>query len=330
MLRTCRFEPRDFQLTRPFRISRGVKSVAHSVTVTLSENGVVGRGEGIPYPRYGETVEAAISALEEVRGAIEAGATRAQIQAMLPAGAARNALDCAMWDLEARLSGSSVAGITGLTDGSPIATAMTVGLDTPRLMAEAATKLAHVPLIKIKVDRLDPINQIEAVRQAAPAPRVIVDPNESWTIEEVRNLQPRLQSLRVDLLEQPLAADNDEALAEIAPLVPIAADESAHGIEDVGALVGRYQVINIKLDKAGGLTGALELADAAEKAGFGLMMGCMISSSLSIAPALLLAQRCAFVDLDGPFWLHDDYSDGVKGDNGVILAAQAGFWGENP
>lgn len=327
MLRTCRFEPRDFRLSRPFRISRGVKTLAESVTVTLTQDGVTGRGEGIPYPRYGESVAGALADLEVIRGAIEQGASRAEMQTLIPAGAARNALDCAMWDLEARLAGRSVATMTGLTGTTPIATAMTVGLDTPLAMAGVAAKLADVPLIKVKVDRNDPRNQIEAVRQAAPNPRVIVDPNESWTIAEVRDLQPRLKELAIDLLEQPLPADDDSALEGFTPLVPIAADEAVHGVKDLPALAGRYQVINIKLDKTGGLTAAIELADAAQKAGFGLMTGCMISSSLSIAPALLLAQRCSFVDLDGPFWLADDYADGVRDDAGYILPAQPGFWG---
>ena len=327
MLRSCRFEPRDFRLTRPFRISRGVKSVAHSVTVTIAQDGHVGRGEGIPYPRYDETVEGALADLEAIRPLIEAGASRAEVATLLPPSAARNALDCALWDLEARLAGSSVAAMTGMTGDTAIATAMTVGLANPPSMARAAAVLANVPLLKVKVDHTDPLSQIAAVRQAAPNPRMIVDPNESWTVEILQMMQPHLQALRVDLLEQPLPADADAALADIDPLVPIAADESAHGIADLAQLAGRYQVINIKLDKTGGLTAAIELADAAEHAGFGLMVGCMISSSLSIAPAMLIARRCSFVDLDGPFWLSDDYADGVRDVTGMIEPARPGFWG---
>ena len=327
MLRTYRIEPRDFRLTRPFRISRGTKTVANSITVTVEQDGHVGRGEGIPYPRYNESVGASIIALEAVRSAIENGADRNAVQTLLPPGAARNALDCALWDLDARIAGTTVARMAGIGAETSVATAMTVGLDTPEAMARAAAELANVPLIKVKVDRSDPVAQIRAVRAAAPTPRVIVDPNESWTITEVRELQPLLHDLSIDLLEQPLPADDDDALEGFTPLVPIAADESVHEANDIDRLTGRYQIINIKLDKTGGLTGALELADAAERAGLGLMTGCMISSSLSIAPALIIARRCSFVDLDGPLWLADDYADGVREDAGVMHAPQPGFWG---
>ena len=327
MFRSCRFEARDFQLNRPFRISRGVKTVANSVTVTLTQGEHVGRGEGIPYPRYGETVEQSLADLERVRGAVEKGADRNAIRALLPAGAARNALDCALWDLEARVEGTSVAAMNGINLITRVPTAMTVGLDTPGRMAKAAAELANVPLIKVKVDRANPISQIRAVRSAAPTPRLIVDPNESWTFDDVRELQPFLREMSVDLLEQPIAAQDDAALTGFQPLVPIAADESVHGVEDLERLAGRYQVINIKLDKSGGLSAALDLADGAEKAGFGVMMGCMISSSLSIAPAMIIAQRCSFVDLDGPTWLADDYPGGVHEVQGVLLPPAHGFWG---
>ncbi|MCH7863415.1 MAG: dipeptide epimerase, partial [Proteobacteria bacterium] len=186
---------------------------------------------------------------------------------------------------------------------------------------------ADVPLIKIKVDRSDPEAQIRRVREAAPAPRVIVDPNESWTIAEIERLQPMLAELRVDLLEQPLPAGEDDALEGFAPLVPIAADESAHIADDVAALAGKYQVINIKLDKTGGLTGALALAEAASAAGLGVMTGSMISTSLSIAPALVIAAGSRFVDLDGPLWLAEDRPGGVRGEGGVLSPPAPGFWG---
>ncbi|HKX87813.1 MAG TPA: enolase C-terminal domain-like protein, partial [Sphingopyxis sp.] len=200
-------------------------------------------------------------------------------------------------------------------------------LDTLPAMSAAAAALADVPLIKIKVDRTDPDAQIRVVREAAPDPRVIVDPNESWTIAEVERLQPLLAELRIDLLEQPLPAGEDDALEGFGPLIPIAADESAHVAGDVAVLAGKYQVINIKLDKTGGLTGALALADAAVAAGLGVMTGSMISSSLSIAPALIVAARSAFVDLDGPLWLAADREGGVKGTRGVLTPPAAGFWG---
>jgi L-alanine-DL-glutamate epimerase-like enolase superfamily enzyme len=316
-----------FPLATPFRISRGVKTVAEVVTVTLAQGGHVGRGEGVPYPRYGESVAGSIAEAEAVRAALEAGATRADLLTLMAPGAARNAVDCALWDLEAKMAGRSVADLIGAPPLSPMPTAMTVGLDAPDAMARAAATLAHVPLIKVKVGRNDPVAQIRAVRTAAPAPRIIVDPNESWTMAQVRDLQPLLAELRVDLLEQPLPAGEDDELRGFTPPVPIAADESAHVAGDVASLADRYQVINIKLDKTGGLTAALMLADAAQAHGLTLMTGCMICSSLSIAPALVVARRCAFVDLDGPLWLAADRKGGVRGVDGILHPPAPGFWG---
>lgn len=327
MFRSLAARSDAFALATPFRISRGVKTVADVVTVSIAAEGAVGWGEGVPYPRYGESIAGALAEIAAVRGAIEGGASREELLTLMPAGAARNAVDCALWDLEAKLAGRSVTELLGMAPLGPTATAMTVSLDTPEAMAIAARRLADVPLIKIKVDRSDPEAQIRRVREVAPGPRVIVDPNESWTIAEIERLQPMLVELRVDLLEQPLPAGEDDALEGFAPLVPIAADESAHIADDVAALAGRYQVINIKLDKTGGLTGALALAEAAAAAGLGVMTGSMISTSLSIAPALVIAARSGFVDLDGPLWLAEDRPGGVRGERGVLSPPEPGFWG---
>jgi L-Ala-D/L-Glu epimerase len=327
MLRSLAARSDAFALAAPFRISRGVKTVADVVTVSITAGGVTGRGEGVPYPRYGESIEGALSAIEAARDAIEGGIAREELLEHMPAGAARNAVDCALWDLEARLAGRSAAEALGMASVAPTATAMTVSLDTPEAMAAAARSLADVPLIKIKVDRSDPEAQIRHVRQVAPKPRVIVDPNESWTIDEVECLQPMLAELRIDLLEQPLPAEDDAALEGFSPLIPVAADESAHVAGDVAALARKYQVVNIKLDKTGGLTGALALAKAARRAGLGVMTGSMISTSLSIAPALLVAASSSFVDLDGPLWLKDDRPGGVRGEGGILSPPEPGFWG---
>ncbi len=316
-----------FPLIAPFRISRGVKTAADVVTVEIAAEGHIGRGEGVPYPRYGETIESALAAIEGVRGAIEAGAGRVEINALMPPSAARNAVDCALWDLEARLAGKSVTALLGRPAVGPTPTALTVSLDTPEAMGAAALKLADVPLVKVKVDRSDPAAQIRAVRAAAPNPRMIVDPNESWTIAEVRDLQALLVDLRVDLLEQPLPAAEDAALEGFRSAVPIAADESAHVAGDLDALMQKYQVINIKLDKTGGLTAALELADAARAKGMGLMTGCMICSSLSIAPALIIAADAAFTDLDGPIWLANDRAGGVTCTRGILTPVSPELWG---
>lgn len=327
MLRTLVARSDAFPLAQPFRISRGVKTVAEVVTVEIATDDATGRGEGVPYSRYGESIAGALDDIANARGAIADGATREELLSIMPAGAARNAVDCALWDLESKLSGRSVTDRLGRPDIAPTATAMTVSLDTLPAMAAAARALADVPLIKIKVDRTDPEAQIRVVRDAAPNPRIIVDPNESWKIAEVERLQPLLAELRIDLLEQPLPAGEDDALEGFGPLIPIAADESAHVAGDVAALASKYQVVNIKLDKTGGLTGALALADAAGAAGLGVMTGSMISSSLSIAPALVVAARSAFVDLDGPLWLAADREGGVKGTRGVLTPPAAGFWG---
>jgi len=316
-----------FPLARPFRISRGVKTLAEVVTVTIAEDGFVGRGEGVPYPRYGESVGSALAAIAAVQSAINAGADRVELQALMPAGAARNAVDCALWDLEAKRSGCSVAAMLGTAAGPNMPTAMTIGIDTPTAMAAAARDLRAVPLLKVKVNRDDVEARLRAVRDVATGPRLIVDPNESWTIADVERLMPLLVDLRVDLLEQPCPVDDDDGLVGLSPPVPVAADEAMHTRGDLDRLQGRYQVVNLKLDKTGGLTEALALADAAQARGFGLMMGCMISTSLSIAPAWHIAARSAFTDLDGPLWLARDRDGGFVGDGGTLRPVEPGFWG---
>lgn len=316
-----------FGLTSPFCISRGVKTAADVITVTIAEGEVAGRGEGVPYARYGETIDTALAAINAVGDAIRDGASRRDIARAMPPGAARAAVDAALWDLEARLAGSSVARLAGLAEPAPVASAITIGLDTPAAMAAAASKVAHVPLLKVKVGRDAPAAQIAAVRAAAPAPQLIVDPNESWTIDDVVGLQDVLVAQRVDLLEQPLPAGADGALAGIASRVPLCADESLHIAADLDGLADRYAFVNVKLDKTGGLTEALSLADAAIDRGFGLMVGCMVCSSLGIAPALLLAGRAAFVDLDGPLWLASDRTGGVTDRDGWLSPPARSFWG---
>ncbi len=315
-------------LHTPFRISRGTKTAAQVVTVALGQDGVTGRGECVPYPRYGENEESTILAIEAARDAIEQGATRQELLAIMPAGAARNAVDCALWDLELRLAGSDIAEALGLEKPlRPIVTALTVSLDTPDRMAAAAAALADAPLLKVKVDRSDPAAQIGAVRAAAPRPKMIVDPNESWTIAEVAALQDLLVELRIDLLEQPLPADADGDLAGFRSAIPIAGDEAVHVAADLDTLPDGYGVVNIKLDKTGGLTAALELAEAARARGLGVMTGCMICSSLSIAPAWAIAATSSFADLDGPLWLAEDRPGGFRAANGILSPPQPGFWG---
>lgn len=327
MSRILRAQHDSFPLARPFRISRGVRTQAEVVTVALEQGGVVGRGEGVPYARYGESIESALAAIDAVRGAIEGGADRAQLLDLLPPGAARNAVDCALWDLEARLGGRSVAAKIGAPEPGRLVSALTIGIDTPMAMAVAASKIAEAPLIKVKVDATIPDAQIRAVRNAAPDAKLIVDPNESWDQQLVRAMQAVLLVLKVDLLEQPVPAGADAWLENFVPDVPICADESVHVAADLDTVARRYQVVNVKLDKSGGLTEALALAEAARARGLGLMTGCMISSSLSIAPALHVARMSDFVDLDGPIWLMEDRPGGVRDEAGWLWPPQHGFWG---
>lgn len=316
-----------FALHTPFRISRGVKTEADVVTVTIRDGVVTGRGEGVPYPRYGESVESVLAAIGGMRSAVEAGATRDELLALMPAGAARNAVDCALWDLEARL-GRSVAAILGAAEPGRVESALTVVIDTPDAMAFTAAALGRAPLVKVKVDAVDPAAQIRAVRAAVPDARLIVDPNESWNEDVATAMRPVLIEARVVVLEQPAPADADGWLKGFDAGVPICADEAVHTADDLDAIAGRYHVVNIKLDKAGGLTGALALASAARARGLGVMTGCMVSTSLSIAPALHVAALSDFADLDGPLWLAADRAGGVRDDGGVLLPPVRGFWGE--
>lgn len=328
MLRHLSARHAPFRLNRPFRISRGVKTAADTVQVEIRDGDHLGRGEGVPYARYGESIESVLAQIHAVEDDIKAGANRARLLEIMKPGAARNALDCALWDLEARQSGRSVTQALGWESLKPVPTAMTISLDTPANMAVAAAAIRQVPLLKIKVGGQDPVAAVTAVREAAPGPRVIVDPNESWSIDQLAEWQGALAELRVDLLEQPLPANSDDALEGFKRLIPLAADESGHVTGDLAQLARKYDVVNIKLDKTGGLTTALAMMEAAQREKIGLMIGCMVSSSLSIAPAMVIAQRCGFVDLDGPTWLAQDLAGGVTERDGVMAPAEPGFWGE--
>ncbi|HEX8468567.1 MAG TPA: N-acetyl-D-Glu racemase DgcA [Allosphingosinicella sp.] len=327
MPRSLRAQHDRFALSRPFRIARGVKTAADVITVTVEEAGIVGRGEGVPYPRYGESVETSLAAIEEARAAVEAGAGRQALQSLLPPGAARNAVDCALWDLEARQSGVDVAGLAGGRTPGRLVSAITLGIDSPEAMAQVAALHSQVPLLKVKVDSADPAARIRAVRAAAPDSALIVDPNESWDQGLLEDMQAVLLEAEVDLVEQPVPADSDSWLAGFVPAVPICADEAVHVVADLDRIALRYQGVNVKLDKTGGLTAALDLAQAARARGLILMTGCMVSSSLSIAPALHVAMLSDFVDLDGPLWLREDRAGGVRDEGGLLVPPEAGFWG---
>ncbi|WIG55145.1 MAG: L-alanine-DL-glutamate epimerase [Rhodanobacteraceae bacterium] len=328
MLRQLNIRHCSLPLRAPFRISRGVKHAADVVTVELAQGDCSGRGESVPYPRYGESIASVLDEIEALRKDLCAGMGRDELQARMHPGAARNAVDAAMWDLEAKLTGVPVWTQLARPPRTPLVSALTVSLDTPDAMEHAAAKITDAKLIKIKVDADDPAARIGAVRRAAPAARLIVDPNESWTIDILAETMPTLERAGVNLIEQPLPAAADSELLGFASRIPICADEACHTSADLPRLLERYQAINIKLDKTGGLTEAWRLLRAARAQGFRIMIGCMVGSSLGIAPALEIAREAEFIDLDGPLWLAQDHADGVKLEHGLLSPPAPGFWGE--
>jgi L-alanine-DL-glutamate epimerase-like enolase superfamily enzyme len=310
-----------------FTISRGSKTAADVVVVTLEENGVIGRGECVPYPRYEETVPQVMEALAAARNRIEGGLSREEIAYAVATKAARNALDCALWDLEAKRTGKPVWQLAGLPEPKPVVTAYTLSLDTPEAMAKAAAAAADRPLLKLKLGREGDEERIDAIRKAAPKSRLIVDANEGWSEASLPDLLAACARAQIGLIEQPLPANADNALLSIDRSVPICADESAHGVDGIKALLGKYDAINIKLDKTGGLTGALELARAAEKHRLYVMVGCMLATSLAMAPAMLLAPYAKFVDLDGPLLLKQDRSPGINFTGSLMYPPPRALWG---
>ncbi|MBL8269107.1 N-acetyl-D-Glu racemase DgcA [Steroidobacter sp.] len=314
-------------LARPFRISRGVKTEAVVTVVEARVGDIVGRGESVPYARYNETPESVLQQLEVLKSLSPFELTRARLETLLPAGAARNAVDCALWDLEARTSGKSVAQLIGQSVPASYSTAVTISIDTPENMAAAARDVASSKVIKIKVDDQTPQAAIEAVASVAPDAQLIIDPNESWNIDLLRELQPFLAKHRIAFIEQPLPGSQDAALETFTPLVPLCADESVHTVSGLEQIARRYQVVNIKLDKTGGLTEALRLRQAARDRKLQVMIGCMVCTSLSIAPALQIAAHADYADLDGPWWLAKDRDQGVLIDKGQLTLSQPFLWG---
>jgi L-alanine-DL-glutamate epimerase-like enolase superfamily enzyme len=310
-----------------FAISRGAKSEAVVVVAELSDGSHHGRGECVPYARYGESVEGVKMAIEAMAPAIAKGLGCEGLQEVMPAGAARNALDCAFWDLAAKRAGLPVHELARLPAPRPVSTAYTISLATPGAMADAAAKASHRPLLKIKLGGVGDPARIAAVRRAAPRCELIVDANEAWSPEDLpTNLAACVQA-GVSLIEQPLPAGHDEALAQRPCPVVICADESAHDSGSLAALVGKYDAVNIKLDKSGGLTEALATAAAAERLGLALMVGCMVATSLSLAPAMLLAQRARVVDLDGAMLLARDRPHGLVHEGSLIYPPTPALWG---
>jgi L-alanine-DL-glutamate epimerase-like enolase superfamily enzyme len=312
-----------FRLAQVFTISRGSRTEAKVLTVRVTDGGVTGWGECVPYARYDETLESVTAQIEGLSGDL----TRAALYDLLPAGAARNALDCALWDLEAKRTGRRVWELAGLPAPVPEITAYTLSLDTPEAMQAQAAKHAHRPLLKIKLGTPDDMPRLEAVRRGAPQAKIIVDANEGWSAAVYADLAPHLVRLGVALVEQPLPAGEDEALIGMARPVPVCADESCHDRASLPKLKGKYDVVNIKLDKTGGLTEALALREAARAQGYGIMVGCMIGSSLAMAPAVLVAQGAMVTDLDGPLLLAEDREDALIFDAAGVHPPRPELWG---
>ncbi|MDP1668792.1 N-acetyl-D-Glu racemase DgcA [Phaeovulum sp.] len=315
--------PETFRLREVFTISRGSRTETKVLTVWLSRGGVTGWGECVPYARYGESLESVTAQIE----GLPEGVTREALQRLLPPGAARNAVDCALWDHAAKAAGRRVWQLAGLAEPVPQTTAYTLSLDSPENMRAAAARNAERPILKIKLGTPDDMARIEAVRAGAPKPTIIVDANEGWSAEVYADLAPHLLRLGVAMVEQPLPAGKDDMLAEIARPLPVCADESCHDRATLAPLKGKYDLVNIKLDKTGGLTEALALRDAARAAGFGVMVGSMVGTSLAMAPAVLVAQGALYTDLDGPLLLAEDRANPLHYEAGQVYPPEVALWG---
>ncbi|WP_296416993.1 N-acetyl-D-Glu racemase DgcA [Pseudooctadecabacter sp.] len=312
-----------FKLAEVFTISRGSRTEAKVLTVRITRDGVTGWGECVPYARYDETLDSVAAQI----AALPEDVTREGLYDHLSAGAARNAVDCALWDLEAKAAGKRVWEMIGVAAPAPCITAFTLSLDTPENMKLSAAKHAHRPLLKIKLGTPDDMARLEAVRAGAPDSTIIVDANEGWTAEVYSDLAPHLLRLGVTMVEQPLPAGQDDMLAEIARPLPVCADESCHDTATLAGLAGKYDMVNIKLDKTGGLTEALRLNAAARDAGYRVMVGCMVGSSLAMAPATIVAQGAEVVDLDGPLLLAEDRDVPLTFDGQGVHPPAAALWG---
>lgn len=329
MARQLQVRPHAWKLKEPFAIARGVRSEARVVIVELHEDGAVGLGEAGGVAYHGETPETMLAQIEQVRPAIEQGCDRHELLHLLPAGGARHAVDAALWDLEAKRTGVPVWKRAGASRWEPVESSVTIGIRDIDAYETAARERADFPWLKVKVGHGSPLAAVAAVRRGAPRAHLIVDANQSWSVEELLAWAPQLQSLHVDLIEQPVAVGPDQGLAGHADAIriPICADESLSTQADLPGLVGRYQFINIKLDKVGGLTAGLELATAARAAGFRLMVGCMLGGSVSVAPGMVLAQQCEVSDLDGPWLQAEDWPHGMAYRQGRMSLPAPGLWG---
>jgi len=327
LTRRLEHEAQVWPIRGVFRISRGARTESLPVVATIREGSVQGQGECMPYARYDETIESVRAEIDSVAGAIADGAGRTDLQALLPAGAARNAVDCALWDLEAKQAGKRAWDLAGQPAPEGVVTAYTLSLDEPAAMGAAAAAAKDRPLLKIKLAGEGDLERVAAIRANAPDAVLIVDANEGWTPDQVEPFSAKLAELGVAMIEQPLPASDDAALADLPHPVPLCADESAHSSADLPKLKGRYDVVNIKLDKTGGLTEALKFQAAIRAAGMDVMVGCMLGTSLAMAPAMLVAGGARFVDLDGPLLLDRDRAPGLCYTGSSVAPPPLELWG---
>jgi L-alanine-DL-glutamate epimerase-like enolase superfamily enzyme len=320
-------QTRVWPLREPFVISRGSQTTCEVIVVQLAAGGFVGRGEAVGVDYHGETIDSMRAQIEGVRQVIERGIDRRELLEILPAGGARNALDAALWDLQAKRTGTSVWELAGIARPRTLSTCETIGIRSIAEYEARARTLARYEWIKIKVSDDEPLEAVAAVRRGAPASHLVVDANQAWSVETLQKLAPALAQLRVDLLEQPVRVTDDAPLAQLDLPVPVCADEPANTVEDLPRLVDRYDFVNIKLDKSGGLTAALDFAHAARAAGMRLMVGCMVGGSLAMAPAMVVAQLCEIADLDGPLLQAEDWPDAIDYRDGVMSLPSRKLWG---
>lgn len=327
MTRTMKTTVEHFPIAGSFTISRGSKTTASVVTCQISDGAFSGMGECVPYGRYGETIDSVLAEIEAIRPLIEAGIDREKLRQTMKAGAARNAVDCALWDLDAKKSGTRAFTLAGLAEPAPLTTAYTISLGGPEAMAAQTAQYAHRALLKVKVGTADDASRIRAVRAAAPNSAIILDANEGWSEANLAYHFDVCAQSGVALIEQPLPAGRDAQLASVHRPVPVCADESVHKTEDLPKLAGLYDAVNIKLDKTGGLTEALRMRDAARTLNLKIMVGCMVGTSLGMAPAVLLAQGADFVDLDGPLLLARDREPGLRYADSLVFPPLPALWG---
>jgi len=316
-----------FRLKQTFTISRGSRDVAEVLTVHLSDGEFIGRGECYPYARYDESLDSVSEQIKAIEADLANGLDTENLQKLMPAGAARNAVDCALWDLASKRSNTPVWQLAGLPEPQPIKTAYTLSLDTPEAMCASAQANAHRPLLKIKLGGKGDLDRLRAVRDGAPSATLIVDANEGWSASDYDSLAPVMLDLGVAMVEQPLPQSDDDELKGRARPLTVCADESCHGVASLDALVGKYDMVNIKLDKTGGLTEALALKAAAIERGFDIMVGCMVTSSLAMAPAMLVAQGAKVADLDGPLLLAEDRDAPIHYEGSEMSCAPRALWG---